>query len=83
MHYTPVLVLSIITSFLFFFRGGSVFPTPCTTFCNEVLINLYYTNKAKLYNSLVKDPIKSDSLFYHLNLEQAPPFIYKTVHTVT
>jgi len=48
MHYTPVLVLSIITSFLFFFRGGSVFPTSCTTFRNQVLINLYYTEKAKL-----------------------------------
>jgi len=48
MHYTPEIVLSIITSFVFFFRGGSVFPTTCTTFGNEVLINLYYTKGAKL-----------------------------------
>jgi len=53
IYYLPPFVLSIITTFLFFFRGGSVFPITCNALFNKVLINMYTRNHKKLWITLL------------------------------
>jgi hypothetical protein len=80
MHYIPLLVHAITTSFLFLFGGGSVFPTRCTTLLNKALINLHSTNKAICWNTLVTTPITSKALLCHIHLDKLCPSLIKILH---